>query len=164
MKKTLLLVMAMVILGTPVMAQKGQPVGDQKARIFKRKLAFLKENLILNKTESQAFETAYKDYVKQKTSLRKQYREAVGRKLRTGQLSQLSEQEKKEIINQKLTLDKQRYELDRQFTLKLTKILPPGKVIRYFKLERDFNRKMMERLKERKRRRPGKRKPFIKKQ
>ncbi len=154
MKKTMLLIAAIVLLALPVQAQQlqtGKPGREaHKAKIFERKLAFMKENLMLNKTESERFESSYKKYTEEKVKLKERYRNEVGSKLKMGALSKLSDNEKKAIIKNKLELDKERYELDRNFTVELTKFLPAEKVIRYFKLDREFNRKMMKRLKEHK--------------
>jgi len=123
-----------------------KPKNHQK--IIARKMAFMKKNLKLNEQEAKNFETAYKAYMEEKMALNKKFKEEVAKKVKKNNLSKLSESEKKQIIETKFKIDKQQYELDRNFNLKLTKILPSEKVIRYFKLDRQFNKILMKRLKE----------------
>jgi len=118
-------------------------------KIIERKMLFMKKNLKLNEQEAKDFEVAFKSYMEEKMALKKKFKEEVAKKVKKNNLSKLSESEKKQIIETKLKIDKQQYELNRNFTLKLTKILPSGKVIRYFKLDRQFNKLLMKRLRER---------------
>jgi len=118
-------------------------------KVIERKMVFMKKSLKLNEQEAKNFEAAYKAYMKEKMALNKKYKEEVAKKVKNNNLSKLSESEKKQIIETKLKIDKQQCELDRNFTLKLTKILPSEKVIRYFKLDRQFNKLLMKRLRER---------------
>ncbi len=123
---------------------------NRKEKIFNKKLDYLKRNLKLTGEESENFEKAFKQYVEKKLSLRKAYNVEVYQKVKKEHLKELSEKDKQNIISRKLDLDKQTYELDVAFTKKLTGFLPPEKVIRYFILERRFNRKMMNHVKKRK--------------
>jgi len=123
-----------------------KPKNPQK--VIARKMVYMEKNLKLNKQESKNFEAVYKAYMEEKMALNKKFKEEVAKKVKKNNLSKLSESEKKQIIETKLKIDKQQYELDRNFSIKLTKILPSEKVIRYFKLDRQFNKLLMKRLKE----------------
>ncbi len=120
---------------------------EVKQKILENKIAFLKENLMLDKQESIDFEKAYREYDAKREALQEQYRAEVIQKVRRGKANDLSEKEQMAIIEKKLLIDEKKYQLKRNFTIKLTKIMAPAKVIRYFKLEREFRRKMMKRLK-----------------
>jgi len=118
-------------------------------KIIARKMLYMKKNLKLNEQEAKDFEVAFKAYMEEKMALNKKFKEGVAKKVKKNNLPELSESEKKQIIETKLKIDKQQYELDRNFILKLTEILPSEKVIRYFKLDRQFNKLLMKRLRER---------------
>jgi len=118
-------------------------------KVIARKMLFMKKSLKLNEQEAKNFEAAYKAYMEEKMALNKKFKEEVAKKVKKNNLPKLSESEKKQIIETKLEIDKQQYELDRNFILKLTEILPSEKVIRYFKLDRQFNKLLMKRLRER---------------
>ena len=154
MKKSILMsLITLFLLSTSGYAQNqiGRVKTDEgrKEKIFEKKLSFLKKNLNLTEEESVAFEKAFKQYVREKLLLKKSYKKEIYDKVKKEKLSELSKEEKELIIKHKLDLDKQQYELNSGFTKKLTKILPPEKVIRYFALERRFNRKMMNHVKKR---------------
>lgn len=153
MRKTIKLMTIMALFATfGLQAQmyRGKTKNPEaRQKIMKRKLLYLKENLMLNKQEAKDFEAVYSTYMAEKASLNQSFKEEVVKKLKNVNISELPANEKKQIIENKLKFDKQRYEIERDFTLKLTKILPSDKVIRYFKLDRQFNRELVKRLRER---------------
>lgn len=156
MKTKIILSIALLVFLMPMHAQKqrtARPVGDAVGkRILERKLSFLKENLVLNEQESKQFDDVYRSYMKEKLDIKKQYNNQIVAKIKKNGVSNLSEREKENIINTKLSLDKRLFELERDFTLKLIKILPSEKVIRYFILEKQFNKELVKRLQERQKR------------
>ncbi len=153
MKQIQLIVMILGIFITGSYAQpqsKRMMPADRQAKVFKIKLRFFKEKLNMSPRESEAFEAAYRTYTQTKLQLNREFKEHIIRKLRNNSVDNLSLKEQEAIIAKKLEIDKKRYENNRDFTLQLTKILPPEKVIRYFKLERQFNKQMLKRLQKRK--------------
>ncbi len=163
MKKTVFSLTAIILLSIGSMSAQSFKTNQGKlnkereakremraSKVLERKLAYFKENLMLDKKESEAFEKAYRDYMQKRQALKKQYREEVIAKVAKGKANDLPEKERQAIIQTKLKIDKDRYELNRNFTLRLTKILPSTKVIRYFKLNKQFDKKMLLRLKKRK--------------
>ncbi len=116
---------------------------EQKEKIFEKKITYFKKNLELNEVESKNFEVAYKRYATKKNSLKKSYRKEIVERSRKEKMSETNREAMHKIIERKLELDRQLYELEAGFTKELTKILPPEKVIRYFRLERKFNHKLV---------------------
>jgi hypothetical protein len=155
MKTKIVFGLALLFLLMPIQAQKKRDNIQRDAkgeRILEKKLTFFKENLVLNEQESKQFDEAYRSYMQDKLQIKQQYRQDVVSKIRKNGVSNLSEREKENIINTKLSLDKRLFELERDFTLKLTKILPSEKVIHYFILEKQFNKELVKRLQERQKR------------
>jgi len=132
----------------PVSAQQHpvHPIGKE-TRILERKLQFFKNRLGLTEKEYADFEVIYRDYAQKKASLDKAFRKEVIAKIRGEGLQNLTEAEKRPLIDKKLDFDRQRYELGRNLTLDLRKVLPSEKLIQYFKLERQFKRALLKRLK-----------------
>ncbi len=128
---------------------------EMKQKIIERKIAFFKENLMLNQQESIAFEKAYRAYEAKRETLQEKFKNEVIEKIKRGKANDLSQKEQMAIIDRKLAIDEEKYQLKRDFTVKLTQIMPPIKVIRYFKLEREFKRKMMKQLKRQKKNKRG---------
>ncbi len=146
MKRKLWILMLIMSIVPNIKAQNKPISKTFKHRIWQRKLIFLKENLILDKKEAKNFEMAYKDYATKKARINKAFKKEVIDKIKNGGLSELSESEQDQLIDKKLIYDKKRYLLERDFTLKLRKIFRPEKVIRFFKLERQFDRELLKRL------------------
>ncbi len=141
---------SLLLLLAPALIMRGQqPFPRQNMPVQERKLAFLKERLMLNKNESEKLEKVFYEYAEQKRKLNERFKKEVLDKVRKGKLQELDEKEQMEVIDNKIEIDRLRYEIQRDYTRKLLEILPPLKVIMYFKLEREFNRKLMQRLKER---------------
>lgn len=155
MKKTIFMsLIVLILLSLNGYAQDQIKIGNgekgRKEKIFKKKLLFLKKNLKLDEKESDKFEGVFKQYSQRKLALRKAYNSEIIKKVKKVKLKDLSEEDKQKVINRKMELDKQLYELDAGFIKKLTQILPPEKVIRYFILERKFKEKLMKRVVNRK--------------
>jgi hypothetical protein len=122
---------------------------ETKDKILEHKLRFFKERLMLNQQESNAFEKVYKTYDKQKTILNQRFRKDVIGKIKNGKLNNLNEKEQMNVINTKLAIDKKKFDLENKLVKDLLEIIPPVKVIMYYKLERQFNRKLIKKLRER---------------
>ncbi len=157
MKKTVFMsLIAIFMLSTTAIAQspdfkmKKGFSKEKQEKIFKKKLEFFKKNLILTKDESKKFEEAYKQYSKKRVEIKKAYKTDIIDKVKAGNLSELNEKEKQKIIQRKLELDKRLYELNADFNKQLINILPSEKVIKYFELDRRFNRQLMKRFKKQK--------------
>ena len=103
----------------------------------------------MTKDENEKFEAAYKQYSKERIEIKKAYKTDIVDKVKNGNLSELNEKEKQQIIKRKLELDKRLYELNADFNKRLINILPSEKVIKYFELDRRFNRQLMKRFKKR---------------
>ena len=151
MKKTIFMsLIAFVLLSTAGFAQNQMKNKngnkERREKIFQKKLAFLKKNLEMNEEESQRFEKAFKQYTKKKLELKKAYNKEIFQKVRKDRLPELSKKEMEKVIDKKIDLDKQMYELNAKFLDQLREILPPDKVIRYFILERRFKDKLMRRV------------------
>jgi len=163
MKKTVFSLAAIILLSVgsvyaqPAKADKAKFKKEREAKrqmeeskVLEKKLAYFKENLMLTKQESADFDKAYRNYAQKRQELRKRYRNGVTAKIGKGSVAELTEQERQAIIQAKLKIDQDRADLKREFTIELTKILPSTKVIRYFKLDKQFNKQLMHRLKKRK--------------
>ena len=133
--------------------QQGHP--EMRQKILEKKIAYFKENLMLNQQESIAFEKTYREYEAQREALHKKFKDEVLQKIKRGKANDLSQKEQMAIIDRKLAIDEEKYQLKRNFTVKLTQIMPPVKVIRYFKLEREFKKKMMKQLKRQRKNKKG---------
>jgi len=156
MKKTYYLIAAiMMLLSSSILAQSPNRRGNKMntkmdQKLLERKLAYFKENLMLTPKENVAFEKAYREFTSKKIASRKTFKTEVIDVIQEGKANDLSEREQTVLIRKKMQLDLERFNMRKDFEAELMKILPPIKVIRYFKIERQFNRELMNRFKNRK--------------
>ncbi len=151
--KTLKLVTAIVVflIGTQVHAQHrgmGQAgmQGPKYQKLMEKKMVFMKENLMLTPSESKAFEAAYKKYAKEKMQLRQEMQKEFRLKIEKGQYLELSDNELNKLLDKKMELENKRLKIEMDFQKELRRILPPKKVIKYYRTERNFNRKMLAKM------------------
>ncbi len=149
----LLLLITVMLAGINLQAQhrgmkgpKGKK-GPNYEKIMEKKMIFMKENLMLSPKESQAFEAAYKRYIKEKMQIHQQMKNDFRLKIEKGQYLDMSDKEINQLIDRKMELENKNMQLEFNFQKELRRILPPKKVIKFYKAERGFNRKMMARMK-----------------
>jgi len=121
----------------------------KKAEIFAYKMGFFKENLNLSERESNDFEKLYTTYAENNRKIKTAYRKEVFGRIKKKEIATLSEREQMDIIEKKQRLDEEKFNLKKQFTKDLLQILPAEKVLKYFQLERQFNKKMIKKLRSR---------------
>ena len=126
--------------------QFGKINPDNYKKILERKLSYLKENLNLSKKESEQFEKQFREYFNKKRELNRAFHTEIIKPIQQN-FKELNQKEKQKIIQKKLEICKKRYENNRDFILKINDFLPPDKVIKYFKFERQFNRGMFKKIK-----------------
>jgi Spy/CpxP family protein refolding chaperone len=140
---TMLLVCFGLFLG---MAQNG---GREK--IKKLKIAYFTENLDLTEKEAQQFWPVYNAYDDKNHELRVVGLNKIKRQIK--QNSGMSEAEAAEILDKIQNIEQQVYENGVNLINKLRKFLPAVKIIQLKKAERDFNRDLMKKFRDRRGRR-----------
>ncbi len=122
--------------------QKSKKRANYEA-ILEKKLAYMKENLMLTPAETQAFEKVYREYSKKKIELHKKMRNDFYSKIKKGKYLDMSDTDLNIILDKKIKLDDEKTKIETEFIQNLRKVLPPKKVIKYFRADRSFNRKIM---------------------
>ena len=149
----LFLVAALIFAGINMQAQhrgmqgkKGMQ-GPKFEQIMEKKMIFFKENLMLTPQESKSFETAYKKYMQEKMKIHKALQTEFRSKIGKGKYLNMSDVELNKLLDKKIALENRKMNVELQFQKELRRILPPKKVIGFYKSERSFNRKLMARMK-----------------
>jgi len=149
----LFLVAALIFAGMNMKAQhRGmhEKKGKQSPKfeqIMENKMLFFKENLKLTPQESKAFETAYKKYKQDKMKIHKALQTEFRSKIGKGKYLNMSDAELNKLLDKKMSLESQKMNIEKNFQKELRHILPPKKVIGYYRSEHTFNRKLMSRMK-----------------
>ncbi|WP_265953740.1 hypothetical protein [Galbibacter sp. EGI 63066] len=142
MKKYILLIL-MLGCFIHVEAQKK----SKRDHIKSLKIAYLTENLHLTTEEAQKFWPIYNEYEEKLFQLKYvQYKGIIKHQLSNENLSSLSEAKAKSLIREIETIDENLLKNDKELVKKLDGIISAKKIIHLKKLEHDFNRELLRRL------------------
>lgn len=119
---------------------------EKRERIKALKVAFITERLQLTETEAQKFWPIYNAFDESNHHYRK---DSYERRKNTD-ITTLTEQDAKVMLNSILKSEKEKQQLKEKFMTDLQKILPAKKIIQLKIAEDEFNRKMFEQFKKRK--------------
>ncbi len=122
---------------------------ERQEKMIAKKFQYAKKTLELTEPEAKQFKSVYSKYEHEKIALREAMRKEIFAMRKDGKIQEMNDKELRGFIDKKLEIDKKNYELDRDYTIKLTKILPPKKVVQFFRLDKQFNRRLLRRLGER---------------
>lgn len=128
-------------------AQKDKKMGE---RIKAQKIAFITEKLSLTSEEAEKFWPIYNEIEAKKETLR----EKSPLKRKAKKPEDLTEKEAKTLLNEMLDLEDQKHQLHRELVTKLSGIISSKKIIRLMRAEREFDRRLLKRLKEMREKRP----------
>ncbi|MCB0657211.1 MAG: hypothetical protein KDC57_13795 [Saprospiraceae bacterium] len=123
---------SMMLMTTFILAQKNGP-GD---RIDSYRIAFFTENLQLTPEESQAFWPIYNRYRDATKELRTP--------LRKKEMALISDAEAEQMIEEWFDRDEKELGLKRQLYSDLKQVIPLRKAAMVFVVERDFNAKLLQ--------------------
>jgi hypothetical protein len=118
---------------------------EKRERIKALKVAFITERLQLTETEAQKFWPIYNAFDESNHDYRKDFYE----RRKTTDVTTLSEQDAKVMLNNIIKSENERHQLKEKFMNDLLKILPAKKIIQLKIAEDEFNRKMFEQFKKR---------------
>jgi len=119
---------------------------DRRERIKAQKVAFITERLELTPKEAQEFWPIYNAFEENTHEMRhsdlKKIRETMRR-------DNLSDKEAQEVITKYMTYEDKLHAAKKQLVKDLSTAIPPQKIIKLKAAEDAFNRKLMEMLRER---------------
>lgn len=133
----------------------GQSRSETREKIKALKVAYLTEQLQLTKQEAEKFWPIYNNYDEKLTQLRINDRYAIKKKIEaSGGKENMSEKEAKEITQTILSIEQKSYETLKEFTAKLSEVISYKKILTLQIAEREFNRKMLRKLRTSKKEKP----------
>ncbi len=120
---------------------------DQEARdkIEAARIAFITERLDLTPQQAEKFWPLYREYHKERETLRKEFNEA-----RTGiRDKDLTEEESKRLIDLGLRFKERETQLQRTYSERLVRVISNRQLLELRKTEDDFRRMLLQRLEKR---------------
>ncbi|QLE02079.1 hypothetical protein HX109_11120 [Galbibacter sp. BG1] len=142
MKKTIIILL-LSLLSVPLLAQKD----SKRDHIKSLKIAFLTDQLALSPKEAEKFWPIYNAYDDEMFEQRYKEHKKIKHKLKDGGLDSMTEDEAKALLSEIELIDKNTYELNKKLNNDLEGVISAKKIILLKKLEDDFNRKLLDKLK-----------------
>lgn len=124
---------------------------DRSEKIKAIKTAYITEQLDLSASEAEKFWPVYNDYEEKMHSLRKNGRREVYKKIKDG-IDSMSDAEANMLLDKFLDFKAKELRNNEELVSSLRKVLSPKKILKLKKVEEDFKKKLLERLKRRKNR------------
>lgn len=125
----------------------GQPRGENRVdeRIEAMKAAFITERLRLTPEEAQQFWPLYNQFEEAESELRQAYRP-------DRPIEEMSDAEAVDFLNRSLELEEKLIDLRRRYIGRFQEILPARKIALLRKVEEEFKRELLRRMREMRRR------------
>lgn len=140
-KLTGILVLALMIWGGAVNAQSE----EQIKKFNQERESYFNEKLELTASEKQAFWPVYEDFTHRKMKVLEEERNTF--KYSNENADNLSDEEINEILDRILDYKRQVFKLEQEYYKdKFPKVLPPEKVLKLYRVEWDFRRHLVRKL------------------
>jgi len=122
--------------------------GDQHKNIEAQKIAFITQQLNLTPDEAKVFWPVYNEYDAKRHELRKSFRESGG--FQKADIDKLTESEANQILDNQIIEAQKFLDLRKEYHAKFKSVLPSVKVLKLYDAERDFQKVLMDKIKEHK--------------
>jgi hypothetical protein len=146
-KRNLMMLSAALLLG--FFAGKGTLLAQTQEQIDqfnKERRAFFNEKLELTDAEDKAFWPLYEDFANRKMKLAEDERNAYQYGYKNA--DHLSDKEIRETLDKTFKLKEEQVALEKEFHQKFMTVIPPTKVMKLGKVEWDFRRYLMRKLRD----------------
>ena len=123
-----------------------QPDGKMKERIRTQKIAHITNKLNLTPEEAQQFWPIYNAFDEATEKVRMEDLREIKREMRSNE--NMSDKDANALLNKLLAAEEKMYQAKLKLVNDLKNVIPPRKIILLKAAEDEFNRKLLERLKE----------------
>jgi len=140
-------ILCLVLVGIGIQIGSAQRYGpEQRAKMQERieaqRVAFITQKLDLTPDESAKFWPLYNEFKK----LQKTKRAEI---MPGKPLKELNDAEAEEIIEKRLTMEEEMVDIKRDYFEKLKEVIPSTKIVLLVQVELQFNREVLEKLRQR---------------
>ncbi len=126
-------------------------IEEKKEQVKSQKVAFITQELRLTPDEAAKFWPIYNAFEDKQAEIRRQKLKAFMDRKDDDQLDKMTEKEAQTVLAQMETNEEELFKLRKKLIADLRGVLPALKIIKLRRAEEDFNRKLVEQLKERRR-------------
>lgn len=143
----------MMFIASAVAAQGPGNRQQNRERIEAQKVAFITERLELTPAEAQQFWPVYNEFDAKRRELNKGFKKAVDPE--NIDIDKMSDKDAEELADQTLIHAQKLLDLRKEYHVKFKSILPPKKLLKLYDTEREFQKMLMDRLRDKKSGGPG---------
>lgn len=123
----------------------------RKNKIKELKTAFITDHLDLNSNEAEKFWPIYNAYFKKEFQLRRVEIKAIRKKIIANDgIDNFSDNEASKILNNLMRIEDELYAAKKKMNSDLINVISTKKIIKLYRAEQDFNKKLLMRLRNRK--------------
>jgi len=150
MKKILLLSFALLFLSINMTGQNRPPEFKNREKIRALKIAYITNALDLTSKEAEKFWPIYNTYDKKTATLRFEKMHELRNKIKTREdFTALKDNEAKNLLEGFLNIEKDILSAKSTLNKQLLKVISAKKILKLYKAEDDFNRRLLQRLRNR---------------
>lgn len=118
----------------------------KKEEIRAQKAAYLTANMNISENQAKAFWPIYNAFEEEMTLLRKEKRSMYKGDKKATDLSELSDKELNDLVNQRFDFDERELKIKRDYHEKFLKVLSIQQVAALYQAEIDFRRKVIQKV------------------
>lgn len=152
MKIKNILSLLMVFISINAIAQDGPFIRKKKEQIKTLKVAFITNELSLTPDEASKFWPLYNAFEEKQQEIRKQRLKGYVDRMDNESLDKLSDKEASTMLNQMESSEDELHQAKKKFVSSLKGVISPIKILKLKKAEENFNRKLLQQYRDRKRR------------
>jgi hypothetical protein len=146
MKKSIsILVMIALVSIAPVFAQPGSG-NPNREKMKAQRIAFITNNLNLTPDEAKTFWPVYDEYELKRQEIVKQYRQQ--KQAGHQNIDPLTEKEAMDLADSQIIEAQRLLDLRKEYHSKFKQVLPATKILKLYDSERDFQKMLIDRLRD----------------
>jgi len=119
----------------------------KKEQIEAQRIAFITAELELTPDEAQAFWPVYNEYDKKRKEVQKKYRSHGDERMR---MEEMTDKEAMELADNQLVEAQKLLDLRKEYHARFKTILPAKKILKLYGTEREFQRHLIDRIRDKK--------------
>lgn len=122
--------------------------GDQREKMEAQRVAFITQSLNLTPDEAKVFWPVYNEFDTKRHELKKSFRESGD--LSKADIDKLTEKEASQILDNQIVESQKFLDLRKEYHAKFKSVLPAVKVLKLYDAEREFQKMLMEKMRQHK--------------
>lgn len=142
---TISFVIAAVLITMQAIAQPGSGKPNRD-KMKAQRIAFITNNLNLTPDEAKVFWPVYDEYEIKRQEIVRSYRQA--KQPRPESTDQLSDKDAMELADNQIIEAQRLLDLRKEYHIKFKQVLPPQKILKLYDSEREFQKMLIDRLRD----------------